>query len=177
MSRLRFSLASLLLAVTMVAFTSAALRYSNDLWSHAALNLSGVVLLVAILMAMLSQSTCRAFWLGFSLFGWAYFLASVGPWSPYFGERLLTTSLLARVERHFDHEQAWAQSNGSSAAYIDALVLKRFSLGSVILDSPTPQTPVKTIGHSAIALLFGLLGGLIAVVVQGRRPAPSGQSQ
>ena len=95
MSRIRFSIASLLVAVLFVAVGFAALRESNELWDTGLLTLTLTALLVSILLAIHSRQAARAFWLGFALFGGGYLALSL---VPSIESRLITTKLLAYID-------------------------------------------------------------------------------
>lgn len=95
MKRFRFSLAGLMAAVLIVAVACAALRFASELWASATLTITVGVLLTAILGVVLREGRIRAFWLGFSVFGWAYLALAFGWFSTNFTQHLLTTKLLA----------------------------------------------------------------------------------
>ena len=78
MRRFRFTIASLLVVVLLVAVGFAALRESNETWDSGLFTLTLGVLLVSILLGIHRTESRRAFWLGFALFGCGY-LGS--PWS------------------------------------------------------------------------------------------------
>ena len=79
MSRIRFSIASLLVAVLFVAVGFAALRESSELWDSGVFTLVLTVLLTSILLAIHRTESRRAFWTGFALFGWTYLALSLVP--------------------------------------------------------------------------------------------------
>ena len=88
MRRIRFNIASLLVAVLFVAVGFAALRESSDLWDSGLFTLMLTVLLISILLAIHRSDARRAFWLGFALFGWTYLGLSL---VPPIETRLMTT--------------------------------------------------------------------------------------
>ena len=67
---MRFSLKWMLAAVAFVGFGCVALCNANEAWAGAAMGLTVVVLLAAILAAIYSQP--RAFYIGVCVFGWSY---------------------------------------------------------------------------------------------------------
>jgi hypothetical protein len=77
MRRIRFNIASLLIAVLFLAVGFAALRESNDLWDSGLFSLTVVVLLGSILLAVHRSDAGWAFWVGFALFGWTYLALSL----------------------------------------------------------------------------------------------------
>src|SRR5262249_51252610 len=95
MSRPRFSIARLLLVVLFVAVAAAALREATALWDSALFGLTALALLTAIQLAVHRDGRGRAFWTGFTLFGWAYWVASL---IPQVESPLLTTKALAYLD-------------------------------------------------------------------------------
>ena len=95
MRRIRFTIASLLVVVLFVALGFAALRESSDLWESGVFTLTLAALLISILFAVHRIESRRAFWIGFTLFGWIYLGLSLVPSIEY---RLLTTKGLAYLD-------------------------------------------------------------------------------
>jgi hypothetical protein len=79
MRRFRFSIASLLGVVLLVAIAVAALRAATDPWDSGVFGVTLLTLLIAVLLTVHRTDRRRAYWLGFSLFGWAYLTASLIP--------------------------------------------------------------------------------------------------
>jgi hypothetical protein len=175
MSRIHFFLAGLLAFTLFVGFMCAALRYATDLWASAAMSLSALLLLLGVLAAILRPAT-RAFWTGFTLFGLAYFYASVEPGAATLLPRLATTPLLEYLESKL-------ASPASSTQFADVWALDGTVRRNAIavtdlrklwtyLGQPTysvlPPTNFQAIVHSAFAILIGLVGGMAGYAVQGR---------
>ena len=95
MRRFRFTIASLLIIVLLVAFGFAALRESNDLWESGVFTLTLGVLLISILLAIHRTESRRAFWIGFAVFGWSYLGLTL---VPSIESRLMTTKALAYLD-------------------------------------------------------------------------------
>jgi hypothetical protein len=95
MRRFRVSIAVLLTGIALVGVTLAALIHPSPLWGNAFYSLTLGTLTIVVLGAIHSRGRRRAFWVGFSVCGWAYFLAIFGPEpiSRVQGE-LVTTSIL-----------------------------------------------------------------------------------
>ena len=79
MSRFRFSIASLLALIVFVAVGLAALQAASDAWDGGVFSLALLTLLTSALLAVHRGGRGRAFWLGFTLFGSAYLMASLMP--------------------------------------------------------------------------------------------------
>lgn len=100
MGRWRFSIAGMMAVVVLLALGLAALRSPSSLSAGIAFLSVGAILLAAILGAVYHRGRRQAFWLGFALFGWSYFVLSLLPLdrnevSPF----LPTTRLLDEVHR------------------------------------------------------------------------------
>jgi hypothetical protein len=75
----RFSLAGALWFVAFVALGFAAVRNASDLWVGATFLATLGLLCASVLGAVLERSRGGVWWLGFALFGWAYFIAGQIP--------------------------------------------------------------------------------------------------
>jgi hypothetical protein len=60
--------------VVVAAIGFAAIRNANDVWAGLMMLVTGAVLVLAVVGAASRRGKDRAWWLGFSLFGWAYLL-------------------------------------------------------------------------------------------------------
>lgn len=144
MVRLRFSLASLVAAVFVIALWCAALRQSSKLWASALFTLTVGVLFIALLGAVYDRAGRRAFWLGFSLFGWGYHLFVFGPWfRSATNELLLTTRLLKYLAERLGH--------GSGPIGL-----------AVQLGDHWYAHPFVVIGHLLLVVVFAIIGGTVA---------------
>ncbi|MFI5461519.1 MAG: hypothetical protein ACHRXM_39505 [Isosphaerales bacterium] len=180
MTRIRFTIASLLIVVLFLAVGFAALREASELWASGIFTLTLGVLLVSILLAVHRDSTRRAFWIGFALFGWGYLGPSL---VPSIESRLITTKALAYLDSKVPGRspavftiQFTTSAAGGVNKQIQAVAfaptLTTVNQGTVRLwDSATgkllqgwggtTENFVK-IGHSLFALLAGWLGGLLS---------------
>jgi hypothetical protein len=178
MSRLRFSIASLLGLVLFLGVALAAIRQATGLWDSAVFTTTFGLLLVSVLLAVHCKEHRRAFWLGFALFGWVALMASL---VPPVESRLITTKLLAYLDSElmgrdtrtrltlYLREIAMAQdalaerlatpadSGGASQVPITlkANVWARRLIGG---GSGTSENFMR-IGHSLIALVLAWVGG------------------
>jgi hypothetical protein len=98
MNALQISVSGLILLVGATAVGMAALRSPSAEFANGLLTLCGASLLFALIAIKYRLGNRRAFWLGFSVFGWAYLLASYGPFvGSTMRARLLTTTLIDRL--------------------------------------------------------------------------------
>ena len=177
-SRFRFSLMGLIGAVAFAAFACAALRYASELWASAALSVTVAVLLGAILGLLLARQESRAFWPGTVVFGWGYMLLVLGPGlATTVGPNLLTSRLLTWLHPRLvvatnpgpGVPSVVSSSSGSSSGGEYSLSYQmqvmRMSAGSAL-------EHFLLVGHSLLAILIALGGGVLARMIDaGRRGA------
>jgi hypothetical protein len=177
MRRIRFNIASLLVAIVFVAVGFAALRESNELWDSALFTLTLTVLLASTLLALHRSDARRAFWLGFALFGGSDLALSL---LPSIESRLMTTKGLAYLDPKVPgRPQGFFTSRVRANQVVRAVAfspqgdqLAISSPGTVKLwDATTGRLlggwagtteDFVRIGHSLLALLAGWLGGVLS---------------
>jgi len=187
----RFKIRSLLGIVLFVAIAIAALRASNDAWDSSVLGLTLLTLLAAVLLAVHRTDRRRAYWLGFTLFGWAYLIASL---IPLIGPRLPTTMGLAFIDSKirgrettisavFGYPSTYSPVSGNGYT-LPVYNLPTSMQGNIWLwDSTTGKLvpgQVGTteiflrIGHSFLALVLAFVGGRLSRYLYGtgERQAP-----
>jgi hypothetical protein len=207
LTRLQFSLASLLIGVFAVAFACAAMRSASDLWASAAFTACVFVLLFSILAVLFLRDSTRAFWTGFCLFGVAYLLLVFGPWfSGNVKDHLITSKLLGYTHKKLAtvpsdnagmgvavgdlDEDGWVDlyvandtqpnnlyRNVGNGKFVDVSESLAFGTQQADFDadgdldlyvsnfgatSRRSWRNFERIGHSLFALLFGLVGGVLA---------------
>ena len=79
MIRPRSSMAMMLVVVGLMAVGFAALRVSSRLWASACVSTALLGLVGSIAAILYRRGGTRSFWVGFALFGWAYFLIAFAP--------------------------------------------------------------------------------------------------
>ena len=95
MRRFRVSIAALLAGIALFGVAFTALIHPSPLWGNAFYSLTLGTLTIAVLAAIYGRGRRRAFWVGFSTCGWAYFLAIFGPEPISHAEpNLVTTAIL-----------------------------------------------------------------------------------
>jgi hypothetical protein len=95
----RYSIGSLLILIAIAAVGMAALRYPSRLWASTIYTVAAVVLISGVSNAILGNGVRRAYWLGFSLFGGAYFFLTLGSNRPV--TEMMLDLLYPHVTRQF----------------------------------------------------------------------------
>jgi hypothetical protein len=80
MKRLQVSILALVLIIVACAMAFTALKTASDLWYGALYTFTMVLLLAAVIAARFRRGNEKAFWFGFAVFGWAFFVVGLGPW-------------------------------------------------------------------------------------------------
>jgi hypothetical protein len=185
MRRPRISIARLMGVVSVIAVGAAALKVADEVWAGVMLALTIGLLGVAVLGALYGREARRAFWIGALLFGAAYLVPSLVEATR---EKLPTTRLLtyahsklapSRNELALDNVSYALQGSGQ----VNGQVVLDFTTspgqsGTVattngptnsgmkflftVLSTGTTPEHFLTVGHCLLALVAGLIGGLIA---------------
>src|SRR5262245_54189740 len=95
------SILGLMIFVLACGVGTAALTASTAMWARVVFSATLLILTAAILLAVFGR---RAFWLGFSLFGWAYLVSSL---IPPVQSRLLSTTGLAYLDAKTANRQSF----------------------------------------------------------------------
>jgi hypothetical protein len=96
MPRLRYNITGALGAILFVAVGFAALREADELWDSWLFSLTLGLLLFAVLLAAHRTGDRRAFWIGFTLFGWGYLSFTLIPSTE---PKLISTKALAYLQQ------------------------------------------------------------------------------
>ena len=186
MRRFRFHIGTLLILVLILGVGFAALRESDETWYSSIFSLTLGMLSVSILLAIHRTETRRAFWLGFALFGWTYVGLSL---VPSIESRLLTTKALAYLDSNVPDRSiviggrvwdSWSNKqnqnnqsvNSTSIAFSpqgnlvtsgNQIVLRDFTVTGNVVGTARGSTMnfIRT-GHSLLALIAAILGGLLS---------------
>lgn len=150
----RFTIASLIGLVALIALGSAALVGATPDWARWAFSLVLAALSVATLGGLFARGPARAFWAGFALVGWACLFAPDSIRS-----ELVTSRWIARLASAVHPLQP--QPNrpadlGSYRTYYDVRTK------TYLVDVDGKIARAEQIGHELLALLLALAGGLVA---------------
>ena len=184
----RFSIARLMGFVLVAGLGLAGLKGANEAWAGAYFTLMIVGLTLAILNAAQARGKARAFWAGFAISGWVYFLlifSAVGP-NRMSQPQLSTELLIDRLEPAIYPSTAASntitftpmpyliQATPATPAGPSPLVATYTTistkLGSMAV-LPTNMAPLhyRQIAHSLATLLVGAIGGFYSLWLAGRR--------
>jgi hypothetical protein len=147
------SVQALMVCILVLALAIAALRSASSSWVSAMFSMTLGLLLTAVLGVVYRHGSRRAFWLGFALFGWVYWLMSFGPW---FDTWVATDLLLTRPIKALSY-----------AMHPPPVFEGTIQLGSS--EDFASRASFQTldnfwrIGKSLAVLVVALLGGFVAV--------------
>ncbi|QDV38128.1 hypothetical protein [Tautonia plasticadhaerens] len=146
----RFSLGGLMAVVALAAVFFVAVRDPSDWWSSVAFTGAVAFLGVASLHVAYLRGRARVFWAGASSFGWGYLAMAFAPG--------LESSIRPRLA--------------------PTLVLETMSLIALGSTSKVRAESFEDAGHSLVAVLVALLGGLIAsrIALRSERARPEGST-
>lgn len=158
----RLSLRVSMACIVVLALALAALRSPSDSWVGPMFSMTPGLLLTAVLGVVYRRGTSRAFWLGFALFGWAYWLLSFGPWfDSWVAPHLVLTRPVKQLSYVMHPEPVFEGPIGMGTP-------DDFASRS----SFKKRDNFWRIGKSLAVLVVALLGGFVAIVFsleEGRR--------
>jgi hypothetical protein len=156
MKRPQASILAIILLVAVCAMTFTALQTGSKLWYSALYTFTAFLLLFAVLAARFRRGPERAFWFGFAVFGWGFFLMGLGPWMNPFVDpndptgHSLNPNLLT-----------------SKVIYFLVPYLRKDPNALGAIDEITENT--IGIAHLLMSLIIAITGGIIAALLR-RRP-------
>ena len=156
MKRLQMSIAATILVVVACAMALTALRTASDFWLSALYTVTTVLLLLAVVAARFGRGSGKAFWFGFAVFGWGFFLLGYGPW---------------RTPRADPTEQFNVPLNRNliTSRVILYLVPYLITESDDLEDIDKITANTISIAHVLVTLALAVGGGFIAVVMRRRR--------
>jgi hypothetical protein len=182
---IRFSIAGLMGVVVVAAISLAALRTASELWAGMVLCLTCGVLALAVVGVFCGAPAERAWWLGFSLFGWGYLTLAFWSWNHGGSPRLPTliwlealTTKVGLTPKEMGAVSGMGGIGGgmrSIALFVargPALTFGGFG-GNRSIGGGTGESYAQ-IGHCLWALLFATVGGMLASVLF---PIPASRSE
>jgi hypothetical protein len=193
----RFSIRTLMAFIVLAAVGLAALKNAGEVWDGTILMAAMAAVGVAILAAIFSRGREQAWWIGFALFAGGYLHLAAGPWTvDAFRQRLVTTSLIGHLRNLMfeSHEPYLLQERAEIRSQLEKLqpatrtydpvsASLRNSLREIdaqlsrIRNTARHFDHFQGIGHSLLAFLAGLVGGVVAVWLRGRRDRGEAECQ
>jgi hypothetical protein len=187
MRHFRFSIRGLMVMIVLLCIAFAALRYPTPLWANVWYSMSVASITLAVPAAIYRRSEQRAFWVGFAICGWVYFILALAPWMQgEAGFQLVTTTILDLMAPHIVQTDYLVRSyiGGFNPQYAlgqptpwQVWNLPEFPpenpwhrVGYVTLTSPGLYL---RIGHAYFCVLIAFVGGWIVryLAATGRQPA------
>ncbi len=156
MKSLQMSILALVLIVVVCAMAFTALKTASDLWYGALYTFTAVLLLAALVAARFRRGNEKAFWFGFAVFGWGFFILGLGTWPILTEEEpsgmgiVLNQNLLT-----------------SRVILFMVPYLRNKSIDLSAIDKITTNT--TGIAHLLVTLAIAICGGLIAILIRKRR--------
>ena len=160
----RFTIARLLCAIMFLGIVFAGLRSGSNDWFKMVYTLTFITLVYAAIAARYRG----AFWYGFAVAGWAYFLVGFGPWigSPPGSEPLRA------VNRNIVTSVVLEIVSGTMSRSDSAPSATGGPLPNMIRQMQWANR--DGICHSALTILFALVGGIVSRIV-ARRSSTDGR--
>ena len=185
MTRLRFSISSLILLVGLSATGFAAIHLASPGWAGGLFSLSIVAMLTALLGVSYRRGPKRVYWVGFALFGWTHLVLAGAPWfSTWVGPQLFGAKLFSELYPVVHSKSASAMGAGMGMGGMGGmgggmgggfrqmgLVGQMGGFGPVApaVRGFVSRPDFLRIGQSLEALLWGVLGGWIARYLASER--------
>jgi hypothetical protein len=173
----RFSIGSLLMLIAIVAVGMAALRYPSPLWASTIYTVAAIAIVAGVSNAILGRGARRAYWIGFALFGGAYFYPTL-----FYSNHLLTETILDLIYPHVSLRSPqlvalppatsgptsnspltfYSPSSPAASAW-DHWTKPDYNAGGALpieFSVRFSSVSFRKIGHSLAALLAATLGGI-----------------
>lgn len=178
MKHARPSIARLLVYVGLAAVGLAALRVFSRLWANVAFSFALTALVASIALAIHRRGPGRSSWVGFALFGWAYFLTAFAP-APFNAWRdlLVTAPLLTILEEQVLHQPdptlkarlRVVARPGRLATASQAELTPWTYWTATDRSNPFSSDSFHRIGHSLCCLGVALAGGIFCRLIRDAR--------
>jgi hypothetical protein len=145
----RFSLASVLWIVALIALGFAALRDASNFWLGATFVVTLGLLCASVLGAVIERNRGGSWWLGFAVFGWAYLVAGLIP--PFDKTARVPSRWVAQQVFVASHRNPFTAPMGGG----NPVGLTQQAYGMRIIN-------VAQIGHWIFVLIFARAGATVS---------------
>ena len=140
MTRLRFSIAQLMVCVLVAGFGFAALRNADPFWANASYTLAVVLIATALVGALVRKGRARAAWTGFAVFGWCELLVVHLPdwgsggfgFGPIYKPILLIESGIASLQPYIKPFPPGVTGGSAAGDFLQPYEQVSFSLGIIL---------------------------------------------
>ena len=156
MKKFRTSILGMIAVVAAFALAFAALRSASDLWFGAVYTFTVVLLLLTVIVARFRRGDEKAFWFGFAVFGWGFFLLGFGPW-------------MIPLEQFEEGEPGRLNPSLLTSKAIFFLVAHLRKKPDDLQDVEKITANTIGIAHLVITLGLAICGGMIGAMVRRRR--------
>lgn len=171
---MQFSLKWLLVAIAFIAVSLVALLNANEWWRSGFRTAVQFSVLVAVIGAVWSVGTTRAFCGGYAIVTLCWFTRFFGAqWAD-----LVTTDALSAIHSQafaFNEEKVENYGSHIHMSYDGDIVgvpaVNSDNSATILVVRPRRQYFTE-VGHAAFSVAFGVVGGFIAVAFYRRRPTP-----
>ena len=152
MKSLQLPVFALIFIIVACAMAFTALKTASDLWYGAFYTFTTVVLLAAVIAARFRRGNEKAFWFGFAVFGWGFFVLGLNPFNDEGNgiEIALNRNLL--TSRAILFLVPYLRTATDDLEHIDKIT-----------------TNTIGIAHLLITLAIAIGGGMIAILIRRRR--------
>jgi hypothetical protein len=173
MTHFTFSIRGLMVVIVLLCVAFAALRFPTPLWANVWFSLTVATLTLAVPAAIYRRGTQRAFWLGFAVCGWVYFMLALSPW--FQGEggfQLASTTILDVMSPHIVRKDDLLRNyvGGFNPQYapVERTPWQAWNLPEFPPENPWHRVGYVTlispgvylrIGHAFFCILVAFLGG------------------
>lgn len=166
MKAFRLSIGSLLLLILLLGVGLAGLTHPSETWTSVLFSALMLALLAAVVGVLLTQGHWRAFWVGFAVFGWGYWMMSSAPYLAQSFRRVLITDRLLDIAypRLIDLPVGVLFDSGTHS--VDPT---KPMPGPAFYDTQRTYREFKDIGHHLTNLLVALAAGSIVSGMVARR--------
>jgi hypothetical protein len=176
---MQFSLKWLLIAVAFAAVCLVAMLNANELWQNAFRTAVLFSVLVALIGAVASVAATRLFCVGYTIVALLFFTNFFGAsWA----SELITQNILSDLHSRafpFTEEKIGYLGPQTAMNYdgdiVGVPVSNSDGSATILVVRPRKRHFVE-VGHAALSVALGVVGGIIAVAFYRRRPTGAAQS-
>jgi hypothetical protein len=159
----QFSIRTLMVVIVVSAVGLVAARHVHYWWPGVLLLMAAAAAEIAILGAILLRRFQRVWWVGFALCTGGYLVLTLDPW--------LSANLGTTYVLHFAHAKLAPADLEHDAGFYEMrnLPLPVDNRWQPLVGETVTFEAFERVGHALVALLVGLVGGVVIVWFYARR--------